>query len=249
MLLKGKNILITGTNRGIGKAILVECAKNGANILAHAREKNDEFLEFIKQLALQYDVTITPIFFDMTDTQKMRIVLNDVLKSDLNVDGIINNAGIIHSKLFQMTSIKEMRDVFEVNLFSHMELTQLILRKWRKRPQSHKFIINMASDAGFNLRVGSSAYGVSKAAIIAWTKVLSKELAYYNVRVNAIAPGLTSSNMATSLGEKAINEITNLSLMKRLGTPEEIANVAVFLASEKASFVNGQIIRVDGGSI
>ena len=82
-----------------------------------------------------------------------------------------------------------------------------------------------------------------------WTKVLSKELAYYKVRVNAIAPGLTSSNMATSLGEKAINEITNLSLMKRLGTPEEIANVAVFLASEKASFVNGQIIRVDGGSI
>ena len=100
-----------------------------------------------------------------------------------------------------------------------------------------------------DLKSGNSAYGTSKAAIIAWTKVLSKELATYNIRVNAIAPGLSNTNMATLMKSKAGEEMIKHSLMKRLGTPEEIANVAVFLASEKSSFVNGQIIRVDGGSI
>lgn len=249
LLLNEKNIFITGANRGIGKAILTECAKNGANIFAHSRSKSEEFLKFIENLTSQYNVSILPIFFDLTDIQDIKKGLNSILKSSVEIDGLINNAGIIHNKLFQMTNMKEIRNVFEVNLFSHMELTQLILKKLRKGHQKYKFIINIASDAGFNLNVGNSAYGVSKAAMIAWTKVLSKELSSYNIKVNAIAPGLTLSNMSMSLGDKAINKITNSSILKRLRTPEEIANVAVFLASEKSSFINGQVIRVDGGSI
>ena len=247
MLLKGKNILITGTNRGIGKAMLIECAKNGANILAHAREKSDEFLEFIKQLALQYDVAITPIFFDMTDVKLMKEKIREIFKKKIKIDVLINNAGIAHGGFFQMTSVSKIREVFDVDFFSHLELTQLVLKFMTKN--KYGSIINIASIAGIDLKEGNCAYGVSKAAIIAWTKVLSRELAKFNIRINAIAPGLTETNMAGLMEPKAGKEMLQNSLMKRLGTPEEIANVAVFLASEKSSFVNGQIIRVDGGSI
>lgn len=247
MLLKGKNIFITGTNRGIGKAILTECAKNGANVLAHARCENDDFLKFIKQLSLQYAVSITPIFFDMTDINQMRKTVKECMKSNKKIDVLINNAGIAHGSLFQMTSVENIKEIFNINLFAQMELTQLII-KLMTRNQSGN-IINMASISGLDLKSGNSAYGTSKAAIIAWTKVLSKELATYNIRVNAIAPGLSNTNMATLMESKAGEEMIKHSLMKRLGTPEEISNVAVFLASEKSSFVNGQIIRVDGGSI
>lgn len=247
MLLKEKNIFITGTNRGIGKAILTECAKNGANVLAHARQKSEEFLKFINQLSLQYNVSITPIFFDMNDINQMRKTVKECMKSNKKIDVLINNAGIAHGGLFQMTPVENIKEIFNINLFAQMELTQLII-KLMTRNQSGN-IINMASISGLDLKSGNSAYGTSKAAIIAWTKVLSKELATYNIRVNAIAPGLSNTNMATLMKSKAGEEMIKHSLMKRLGTPEEIANVAVFLASEKSSFVNGQIIRVDGGSI
>ena len=132
MLLNGKNILITGTNRGIGKAMLIECAKNGANILAHARSKSDEFLKFIQQLASQYGVTITPIFFDMTDVKLMKEKIREIFKKKIKVDVLINNAGIAHGGFFQMTSISKIREVFDVNFFSHLELTQLTLKLMAK---------------------------------------------------------------------------------------------------------------------
>lgn len=246
-MLSGKNIFITGTNRGLGKAILVECAKNGANIWAHARTKSDEFLEFIQEQSEKNGVQIYPVFFDMTNSEEMILEIQRLLKEKIKFNVLINNAGIAHGGLFQMTTINKIKDVFEVNFFAHLQLTQLLLKAMVRNSDGN--IINIASIAGLDLKEGNSAYGASKAAMIAWTKVLSKELARYNIRVNAIAPGLSDTDMSNLMEKKSGAEMIQQSLMKRLATPEEIANVAVFLASEKASFVNGQIVRVDGGSV
>lgn len=246
-MLSGKNIFITGTNRGLGKAILVECAKNGANIWAHARTKSDEFLEFIQEQSEKNGVQIYPVFFDMTNSEEMILEIQRLLKKKIKFNVLINNAGIAHGGLFQMTTINKIKDVFEINFFAHLQLTQLLLKAMVRNSDGN--IINMASIAGLDLKEGNCAYGASKAAMIAWTKVLSKEVARYNIRVNAIAPGLSDTDMSNLMEKKSGAEMIQQSLMKRLATPEEIANVAVFLASEKASFVNGQIVRVDGGSV
>lgn len=247
LMLKNKNIFITGTNRGLGKTILVKCAKNGANIWAHSRCSNNDFLQFVKDLSLQYNVSILPVFFDMTNGTEMKKEVEKVLRTKTKIDVLINNAGIAHGGLFQMTPISKIKQIFDVNFFSQLELTQLILKSMTKNKEGN--IINISSIAGMDLKKGNTAYGTSKAALIAWTKVLSKELAMYNIRVNSIAPGLSNTAMANLMEEKAGKEMIQQSLMKRLASADEIANVAVFLASEKSSFINGQVIRVDGGSI
>ena len=182
----------------------------------------------------------------MTDNDAMKTVIKNIFKQKINIDVLINNSGVAHGGLFQMTSISKIREIFEINLFSHMELTQLILRAMTRAQKGN--IINISSISGLDLAQGNCAYGVSKAALAAWTKTLATECIKYNIRVNAIAPGLTKTNMAELMEEKAKEDMVLASAMNRLATPEEIANVALFLASEKSSFINGQIIRVDGGS-
>lgn len=245
MKFKNKNVLITGSNRGIGKAILLEFAKNGANVLAHARKPTPEFGEFIDETSEKYNIKITPIYFDLTDYDAMKSAIKDLIKSKINIDILINNAGIPHGNLFQMTSISTIREVFETNLFAQMEITQIILKIMARNKQGS--IVNIASTYGLDPSKGNSAYGTSKSALILWTMILAAECAPYGIRVNAIAPGLTDTTIVNCMEEKAKNEVLQNSTMKRLGKPEEIAQTVLFLASDEASFVNGQIIRVDGG--
>ncbi len=247
MRLKEKTAFITGANRGIGKAILERMANEGANVYAHARHKTQEFEEFLEYAAATYGVTVQPVYFELTDTDEMKDSMKQILKNTLSIDILVNNAGIMHGGLFPMTKVQTIREVFEVNLFSGMELTQMILRKMMR--QRSGSIINMSSIAAFRSRPGNSAYGVSKAAIKAWTETLAVEMAAYGIRVNAIAPGGTDTEMTEQMHEKAKIEVLASSAMGRLATTQEIANVAVFLASEEASFVNGQTLIVNGGSI
>jgi len=180
----------------------------------------------------------------MLDTAAMKERVKELKKDKIVIDALINNAGIAHGGLFQMTPVSDIKKVFDVNLFAQMELTQLVLKIMAKENAA---IVNVASVAGVDMKGGNSAYGVSKAAMIAWTKVLQTELRG-KVRVNAVAPGLTETDMATLMEKQAGLSMVQNSLMKRMAKPEEIANVAVFLASYKSSFINGQVIRVDGGS-
>lgn len=239
-----KTVFITGTNRGIGKQFAVRFAAEGYKVIAHARHDNEEFRSFIGELQNRGSA-IEPIFFDVTDTDEMKRTVKKLLSSGVSVDILINNAGIAHGGLFCMTKIETIRNVFSVNLFSYMEMTQLLLRGMMRNHSG--CIINMASIAGMDLREGNSAYGVSKAAVIAWTKTLAGEVAPYGIRVNAIAPGLTDTDMAKQMEKKAGEQMVEASAMKRLAKPDEIAEVALFLASDRASFLNGQTIRVDGG--
>lgn len=244
-MLKGKTALITGTNRGIGKAMVEEFAKNGANIIAHARKETPEFLDFLKEMAEKYKVSVQPVFFDMTDSEAMKNVVRGLISTKTPIDILVNNAGVAHGGLFQMTAMDKIREVFEINFFSHLELTQLLLRWFIKNGGGS--IINIGSVLGIDLPEGSCAYGVSKAALIAFTKTLAAECGGYGVRVNAVAPALVTTEMADLMEEKAEKQMIAHSAMNRKAIPVEIADVVVFLASGKSSFINGQVIRVDGG--
>lgn len=246
-MLKGKNALITGTARGLGKAFVEEFAKNGANVIAHARKETPEFMRMIAEVSQKYGVSVTPVFFDMTDAKAMKNAVRKIIADKTSVDILVNNAGVAHGGLFQMTAMSKIREVFEINLFSHMTLTQLLLRYMIKRGGGS--VINIASISGMDLLAGNCAYGVSKAALIAFTQTLAAECGTNGIRVNAIAPSLVSTQMAGLMEEKAGKAMLAASAMKRFAEPAEIAKIAVFLASDNASFINGQTIRADGGHV
>lgn len=238
-----KTVLITGTSRGIGKATAEEFAKNGWNVITHARKQTEGFESYTVNLAKTCKVIVSPIYFDMLDSETMKKSISTLKKNKTVIDTLVNNAGIVHGDLFQMTSIATIKNVFDINLFSHMELTQLVLKILAKENAS---IVNVASVAGIEFRGGNSAYGVSKAAMIAWTKILEAEL-HNRVRVNAIAPGLTETDMAQELEDKYQLITASRNAINRLAKPEEIAKAIFFLSSDAASFITGQVLRVDGG--
>jgi 3-oxoacyl-[acyl-carrier protein] reductase len=247
VLLSGKSAIVTGSNRGIGRAIVEGFAQNGACIWAHARRETSEFLADMAAISRRYGVVIEPVCFDVTDTSAMKAAVKQIAGSAQPIDVLVNNAGVAHGGLFQMTSMNTIREVFEVNFFSVLELSQIVVRLMQKR--RHGSIVNMASLSGFDLKSGNIAYGVSKSALTAATKTLAAELGAWGIRVNAIAPGLTDTDMANLMEEKARHEMVANTSLKRLARPKEIADVAVFLASDMASFVTGHVLRVDGGSI
>ena len=231
---RGKNVFITGTRRGIGRELVRAFAMRGASIYAHARKASEEFEAHNAELAQNYGVTIRPVYFDMTDENAMKAAVQEIMK-EMSPHILINNAGL-----------QKVRELFEVNLFSQMRLTQLFVKPMLLRQAGA--IVNVASISGLDMKPGNSAYGVSKAALIAWTKVLATELGSSGIRVNAVAPGLTDTDGGNLMEAKARAAMLEASALKRMGTVDEIAQVVCFLAADEASFVNGQIIRVDGGT-
>lgn len=241
----GKNVFITGTRRGIGRELVRAFAMRGASIYAHARKASEEFEAHNAELAQNYGVTIRPVYFDMTDENAMKAAVQEIMK-EMSPHILINNAGLQHGGFFMLTPLKKVRELFEVNLFSQMRLTQLFVKPMLLRQAGA--IVNVASISGLDMKPGNSAYGVSKAALIAWTKVLATELGSSGIRVNAVAPGLTDTDGGNLMEAKARAAMLEASALKRMGTVDEIAQVVCFLAADEASFVNGQIIRVDGGT-
>ena len=242
-MLKGKNAIITGSNRGIGKAIVEAYAKNGANIWACARKENPDFEREMKELSEKYHVWIKPIYFEMSDEEQIKGGVKRILAEKQNIDILVNNAGIIKRiPMCDMTA----REIYETDVFGPMLLTQLILKKMTRQKQGN--IINMSSAAALGANPGNSVYGSAKAALTHWTEILATEVTQNGIRVNAIAPGNIETDILSAHREDARTELEAASLMGRLGKPEEIAEVAVFLASDMSSFVNAQVISVNGGA-
>ena len=246
LLLKNKNTVITGCNRGIGKEIVRVFAENGANIWACVREESGTFSKYINNLEQKHSVSINPVYFDLSDEEQIKTGVKTIKETKEPVDILVNNAGAIFTALFQMTSMKKLKEMFEINYFSQMLLTQYISRIMMR--QKSGSIINISSSAALEGNEGRTAYASAKAAMITSTKVLAKELAPYNIRVNAVAPGLTQTEMmVSSTPEDALKETLNRICMQRVGQPIEIANAVLFLASDLSSYMTSQVLRVDGG--
>ena len=246
-LLSKKVAVITGCNRGIGKSILTKFAEQGAEIFACSRKEDKNFSDFCSELSKKFKTRIHNIFFDLNKAEEMKEALSKIKELSEKVDILVNNAGIIQTSLFQMTKIEDMRKTFEVNFFSTFLFSQYIVKLMIKN-KSQSTIINISSSAAIEANQGRSAYASSKSALTTLSKVMSKELSNFNIRVNAIAPGLTNTDMMQkSTSEKYLSETINRISQKRVAEPEEIANSVLFLASDLSSYINGQIIQVDGG--
>ena len=246
MLLKNKLALITGSNRGIGLSTLKKFSENGADIIACARNKSENFEKNIVTLAKKNKNKITPIYFDLTNEDEMKKGIEQINDLSSKLEIIVNNAGINQVSLFQMTSIEKIKEVFDINFFSHLRLTQKLMKVMIRNKKGS--IINIASNAAEECDAGRLAYASSKAALIAFTKVLSKELGNFNIRVNSIAPGLTRTEMMDKdISKKIIDEAIKKVALKRVAEPDEIANVATFLASDLSSYISGELIFATGG--
>lgn len=245
MLLKNKTAVITGCSRGIGFSILETFSKNGANILACIREYNEDFKNKVDQISKNYGNEINIVSFNLESEQEIERGFLEIKKITNNIDILVNNAGINQMSLFQMTSLKNFRSVFEINFFSIVSFTQKILKLMNKNNFSK--IINISSNASFLSDAGRSAYAPSKAALESLTKVLSKEMSNYKINVNAIAPGLVNTDMMKNTPEKVIEEALKKTPLNKAAEPIDIAETALFLASEKSNHISGETIFVTGG--
>lgn len=240
-----KTAVVTGCNRGIGKEVVRQFAEQGINVICCIRKENPEFSSFLDDLTCKYGISADVIYFDMSDENSIKAGLRPLLQRKQRVDILVNNAGIATGGFMQMTTMHQLKDVFQINFFSQVLVTQIITKLMMR--QEFGAVVNMGSIAGLENFAGYTAYGSSKAAMMFFTKTIAKELAPHNIRVNAVAPGLTDTGMAGQMEDKAWSEMVGRSDFGRLGKPEEIANLVVWLASDKASFITGQIYRVDGG--
>lgn len=242
--LRGKTVLVTGGSGGLGQQLISDFASVGANLIVHARSFSEEFDHLLTSIVAESNTQITKLEFDLNDHEGINVSFRN-LPTALNIDVLINNAGVAHGGLTQMTSLAEIRDVFEVNYFSQVQITQLVLRRMmRKRSGS---IVNVSSISGLDSKSGNVAYGASKAALIAFTRTLAAEVSRFGIRVNCIAPGLIDTGMAQQMESKALKEMIEDSGMKRIATPAEISKNVLFLSSNESSFINGQTLRIDGG--
>ena len=244
-MLSGKNILITGCARGIGKSMVEMCAKHGANIWANARNSNQNFDNYCKSISEQYSVTVIPTYFDLTSKTEIVDSVKMIRSSDSPINGLINNAGITYNSLFQMSSEMDLRENVDVNFIGPFILTQYIIKIMLRNGGGS--IVSIASSAAIDGNSGRSAYGASKAALITAMKALSREVGVSGIRSNNIAPGITETEMLSSMSAETVKETAESTALKRCGMPHEIASVAAFLISDMSSYITGQTLRVDGG--
>jgi 3-oxoacyl-[acyl-carrier protein] reductase len=246
MLLKNKTAIITGCNKGIGEKILETFSENGANIFACVRNIDKNFKNKVNKIQKKNSNEIIPIQLDLENLDGAKKSAKEIISYSKNLDILINNAGAIHTALFSMTTIKKFKEIFQVNFFSQLEFTQILIKSMIRQKKGN--IIFISSTSGIDSNIGRSAYSSSKGALIVNAKAMAKELGPYQIRVNSIAPGLTKTKMMTdNTDELNIKSYIENTSLKRVGMPSEIANSVLFLASDLSTYITGQTIRVDGG--
>ena len=242
-MLKRKIALVTGCNRGIGESVAKKFAEYGATVYANARKPGTLTSLCSKDYG---EGAIIPVYFDVTDRIATKQAYIKIMKEQGRLDCLVNNAGILVDTLITMLDAATLRNIYEVNVFSVFEMMSYASRIMSK--QKSGTIINIASICGDEGGMrGQTAYSSSKGAVIALTKTAAKELGEFNVRVNAVSPGFIDTDMFRS-GPIEIQEklVDGVYLNRRVGLPNEVANVCLFLASDNSSYVNGENIRVDG---
>ena len=245
-LLKGKNVIITGGSRGIGKGIAEKFAQNGANIAFTNIEMSDESIELSKNLE-KLGVKAKAYVSDAADFEAAQKLADDVINDFGSIDVLVNNAGITKDNLLMRMSESDFETVMKVNMNSVFNNTKAVLRPMLK--QRSGSIINLSSVVGVKGNPGQSNYSASKAAIIGFTKSIALELGSRNIRCNAIAPGFIETEMTKALNDDQVNDWADNIPLKRTGQVDDIANTSLFLASDMSAYVTGQVINVCGGML
>lgn len=240
-ILEGKVCLVTGANRGIGAAIAKMFAEEGATVYANARKSDSIKEEDFKNCKGK----VIPLYFDIRDVTSYNSAFSRIWKEQGRLDVLVNNAGIAEDAYIGMIKRNSVSDVFETNVLAPIDMIQYAA-KFMKKNRSGS-IINLSSVVGLYGNEGQTAYSASKGAIISLTKSVAKELAQFNIRVNAIAPGMIDTDMLQAVGDAAKEKYLANIRMGRWGTPSDIAGVCVMLASGYTEYITGQVIEVSGG--
>lgn len=243
-LLDGKTALVTGAARGIGKSIALKFAQEGANVAFSDIALNDA-TALLEQELMAMGVKAKAYASDASSFDAGEQLVTEVMKDFGKIDVLVNNAGITRDNLLMRMTENDWDLVMSINLKSVFNLTKAVQKVMLK--QRFGSIINMSSVVGVSGNAGQSNYAASKAGIIGFTKSIAQELGSRNIRCNAIAPGFIETEMTHKLPDEARVKWLNDIPLKRAGTPEDVANVTTFLASDLSSYVNGQVINVCGG--
>jgi 3-oxoacyl-[acyl-carrier protein] reductase len=245
-LLKGKTALITGASKGIGKAIAIKYAEQGANVAFTYLSSTEQGKALEAELASK-GVKIKGYRSDASDFSQADKLITDVLADFGSVDILVNNAGITMDNLLLRMNEEAWDKVMSINLKSCFNTVKAITKPMMK--QKSGCIINMTSIVGVKGNAGQANYAASKAGIIGFTKSVALEIGSRGIRCNAVAPGFIETEMTGKLDEKTVQLWRDAIPLKRGGTPEDVANVCVFLASDLSSYITGQVIQVDGGML
>tara|TARA_B100000768_G_scaffold47604_1_gene46459 strand:- start:1909 stop:2655 length:747 start_codon:yes stop_codon:yes gene_type:complete len=245
-LLEGKTAIITGGSRGIGKGIALVFAQHGANV-AFTYSSSVESANSLEKELSNYGVKVKSYQSNAADHKESQDLVENVLTDFGSIDVLVNNAGITKDNLLMRMVEEDFDKVIEVNLKSVFNMTKAVQRTMLKQRKGS--IINMSSVVGVKGNAGQSNYAASKAGIIGFSKSIALELGSRNIRSNVIAPGFIETEMTAKLDEKTVDVWRNAIPLKRGGSPEDIANACVFLASDLSSYVTGQTLNVDGGML
>lgn len=246
-MLTGKTTIVTGGSRGIGKAISQKFAENGAVVYAVATKPGSvEVWSDVFNTKVKGEVR--PLYFDISDESAARSAVMQVKKACSHIDGLVNNAGVEFNELIGMISRENMEKMFSVNVYGTINMLQIVSRIMRRQEYGGS-IVNIASLTALRGNRGQLVYSATKGAVISLTKSAAKELAEKKIRVNAIAPGLTNTDMMKQAEpEKLQSRIDNI-CMGRLAEPEDIANACMFMVSDLSVYISGQVLAVDGCTI
>ena len=246
MLLEGKNVIITGASRGIGRGVATVFAKNGANI-AFTYLSSTEKAKSLENELIRFGVKAKGYKSDASNFISAQDLSKSVIEDFGSIDVLVNNAGITKDGLLMRMTENDFNLVMQINMNSVFNMTKAVIKTMMKAKKGS--IINMSSVVGVKGNAGQTNYSASKAGIIGFTKSTALELGSRNIRCNAIAPGFIETEMTESLEDDAINNWRNQIPLKRVGDTEDIANVSMFLASDLSSYITGQVINVCGGML
>jgi 3-oxoacyl-[acyl-carrier protein] reductase len=245
-MLNSKNAVVTGATRGIGREIAITLAKNGANLAINYRSYNEEVENLIETLK-GYGANVVATKCDVSNEDEVTNFINEAKNTLGSIDILVNNAGITKDGLILRMKEQDFDDVIDVNLKGTFNTTKAVSGIMMKQRRGK--IINISSVVGITGNVGQCNYAASKAGVIGFSKSVARELATRGVTVNVVAPGYINTDMTKVLSDKVKDAVIETVPMKRIGEPDEVANLVLFLASDLSNYITGQVINVDGGMV